>query len=112
MIRFILFIIVLGLLFTFSYTNAQELVVVHYFWHWDSSPTRLDLIMMASFLSGSILGLVFVVPGWIRLKLENRRLRRSLGLLEAERDRLHAEQLGKQPPARPSISPEEEHEEN
>jgi len=112
MIRFILFIIVLAFLFTFSYTNAKELVVIHYFWNWESAPTRLDLIIVGSFLSGSVFALIFIVPGWIRLHLEHRRVRRSVGLLEAERDRLRAEQLGKEPPARPSISLEEDHEEN
>jgi|SRR5579863_440950 len=111
MIRFLLFTLMLALLFTFSYTNADEHVVIHYFWNWESHPTRLDLIILASFLAGCVLATIFIIPGWIRSKLESRRLRRALGLLESERDRLRAERLGKQPPTHNALSLEEDQEE-
>jgi uncharacterized integral membrane protein len=96
MIRLILFIIVVLLLFTLSLTNAQDLVTIRYFWGWESQPIRIDLLILGSFLAGTLLAMIFLLPGWIGMKLAARRNRRTIEQLEAERDRLRSQQLGEE----------------
>ena len=96
MIRLILFIIVILVLFTLSLTNAQEQVTIRYFWGWTSQPIRIDLLILGSFLAGTLLTMIIILPGWIGMKLALRRNRRTIEQLEADRDRLHAQQLGEE----------------
>ncbi len=103
--------LVLFFLFTLGYTNSQERVVLHYFWGWESVPFRIDLLLLACFLSGTILAVAFTLPGWIRMRLELRNKRRTIEQLEGERDRLRAQQLEKETQARSPFAIEEDQDE-
>jgi uncharacterized integral membrane protein len=111
MIRLILFIVVVFLLYTLSFTNAQERVVIHYFWGWESNPVRIDLLILGSFLAGTLLAVIFTFPGWISMKLAIRRSRRTIEEIESERDRLRAQQFGGDTEKRPPFLSEDDPEE-
>jgi uncharacterized integral membrane protein len=108
MIRLILFILLIFFLFTLSYTNSQVTVPIHYFWGWESKPVRIDVLILVAFLSGMLLALVFLLPGWIQMRLEIRKKRRYIEQLEAERDHVRAAQLGAESRPPSGLSAEEE----
>lgn len=111
MFRLIFFMSVIFFLYTLGYTNAEEQVVIRYFWGWKSVPIRIDLLIMACFLSGTFMAIMFTLPGWIRMRLDLRHKRRTIEQLEGERDRLRAQQTVNEPQAQSPFSYKDDQEE-
>lgn len=102
MLRLILFIIVVFFLFTFSYMNQEEQISLHFIWE-GPSPVPAYLIVIGSFLTGILFAVLMTFPGWLKMKLEKRKLNKRIEVLETDLDHLRAEAL-KTTPRHPTYS--------
>jgi uncharacterized integral membrane protein len=100
MIRAILSMLFLLLLFILLFSNKDASIPIHYYPGGTEKPVALYLFALGTFLSGFILTLLFLLPGWFRLKLESRRQRREIESLSEEIGHLRM-----QPPASPTPAP-------
>jgi uncharacterized integral membrane protein len=99
MIRLIFMILVIFALFGFAYTNQNQTASLYLFWGVHSEPIPIYLIVIASFLLGTTFAALMVFPGWIKLKLERRRLAKRIEQLEVDLDHLRSEALKLSTPA-------------
>ena len=76
-----LFIIIALLSLTFACLNA-DLVAINYYIGQAKLP--LSLLLALAFCSGAILGLIFSLTTWFKLKRENSRLTQRIKLAEKE----------------------------
>ncbi|MFI5303774.1 MAG: LapA family protein [Nitrospiria bacterium] len=84
MIRSIIFLITLFFLFFLLFQNKDLVISIQYFPGGSTNPIPLYLIILGIFLFGFIFSLVMVIPGWIRLKLETRKLKKEVQSLAEE----------------------------
>lgn len=104
MVRLILLIVVVFFLFTFSYMNQEERVALHFFWAEPTSPLAVYLIVIGSFLVGILFAALMTFPGWVKMKLERRKLAKRIEALESDLDHLRSEALKVSTARYPSVS--------
>lgn len=104
MLRLILFIIVVFFLFTFSYMNQEERISLHFIWGEPFPPVPAYLIVIGSFLVGILFAVLMTFPGWLKMKLEKRKLTKRIEVLETDLDHLRAETLKVSGPRHPTYS--------
>jgi len=84
MTRLILLLIFALFLLTLGLKNSDLLVSLNYFFGVTTRPVPVAWLIGGAFAVGLVLGWLFVLPGWIRLKLELRRQRRTQDRMEEE----------------------------
>lgn len=84
MIRLILLLILCLFLLTLGLKNGDSLVSLNYFFGVTTRPVPVVWLIAGAFAAGLVLGWLFVLPGWIRLKLELRRQRKTQDQLKEE----------------------------
>ena len=84
MIRLTLLLILGLFLLTLGLKNSDLSVTLSYFLGITTRPIPIAWLIAGAFAAGLVLGWLFVLPGWIRLKLELRRQRRAQDRLEEE----------------------------
>lgn len=87
MIRLILVVILLALSITFFLQNREEEAILHYFGI-TSKPTPIYKPILSAFGSGLLIMGILLFPAWLKLRIELRRARTALRLVEEELDRL------------------------
>ncbi|TAK02601.1 MAG: LapA family protein [Candidatus Manganitrophaceae bacterium] len=103
MIRLILLIVAVFFLFTFSYMNQEEGVTLHFIWG-PTPPLAVYLIVIGSFFVGILFAALMTFPGWLKMKLERRKLAKRIEALESDLDHLRSEALKVSTPRYPSLS--------
>ena len=88
MIRLIFLLIVIILYFTFVLYNMEENIVLKYALGLSSQPLPVYLVILGSIMVGMLLAGILVIPGWIRMRVEMRRQRRTIEQMEQELSRL------------------------
>lgn len=88
MIRLLLLLLVIILYLTFVIYNLEERVVLNYVLGLSTQPLPVYLLILGSLIIGMILAAVLTVPGWIRMRMEMRRQRRTINQMEQELARL------------------------
>ncbi|HLG22677.1 MAG TPA: LapA family protein [Candidatus Manganitrophaceae bacterium] len=102
MIRLIFLTVVLFILFVLAYINQDIKVSVALLGGSQSDPIPVYFIIIGSFLVGTLLATLMMFPGWVKLKLERRRLEKRIERLEGDLDRIRSETLkGAPPPSYP-----------
>ncbi len=104
MIRLILLIVVVFFLFTFSYMNQEERVSLHFIGGGPTPPVAVYLIVIGSFFVGILFAALMTFPGWLKMKLQRRKLAKRIEALEADLDHLRSEALKVSTPRYPSLS--------
>ncbi len=104
MLRLILLIVVVFFLFTFSYMNQEERISLNFIWAGPTPPVAVYLIVAGSFLVGILFAALMTFPGWLKMKLEKRKLTKRIEVLEADLDHLRSETLKVTGPRHPSYS--------
>ncbi len=104
MIRLILLIVAVFFLFTFSYMNQEQQVSLHFIGGGPTPPMAVYLIVIGSFFVGILYAALMTFPGWLKMKLERRKLTKRIELLEADLDHLRSEALKVSGPRHPSYS--------
>jgi uncharacterized membrane protein YciS (DUF1049 family) len=84
MIRFILLLILCLFLLTLGLSNSQSFVSLNYFFGIATRPIPVAWLITGTLAAGMVLGWLFVLPGWVRLKLELRRRRKAQDRLEED----------------------------
>src|SRR3972149_4549211 len=84
MIRLILLLILAFFLLTLGLKKSDLLVSLSYFFGVTTRPVPAAWLITGAFAVGLVLGWLFVLPGWIRLRLELRRQRRTQDRMEEE----------------------------
>ena len=97
MIRLLLLLLVIILYLAFVIYNLEDRVVLHYVLGLSTRPLPVYLLTLGSLILGMILAVVFTLPGWIRMRMEMRRQRRTIAQMEQELNR-----LASMAPSRPS----------
>jgi uncharacterized integral membrane protein len=90
MIRLILLMIVIILYFTFVLYNMEEKIALKYILGLSTQPLPVYFLILGSVIIGMLLAGILVLPGWIRMRVEMRRQRRTLDQMEQELNRLAA----------------------
>ena len=88
MIRLLLLLLVIILYLTFVIYNLEERVVLNYVLGLSTQPLPIYLLILGSLIIGMILAAVLTLPGWIRMRMEMRRQRRTINQMEQELNRL------------------------
>jgi len=84
MIRVLILVVLCLFLLTLSFSNSHSLVSLNYFFGVTSRPVPVAWLISGAFAAGLLLGWLFMLPGWVRLKLELRRQKRTQDRLEEE----------------------------
>lgn len=84
MIRVLILVILCLFFLTLSLNNSHSLVSLNYFFGATTRPTPAAWLISGAFTAGLVIGWLFVLPGWVRLKLELRRRKRIQDRLEEE----------------------------
>ncbi len=87
MVRLVIFLILLGLVWTAAYENRDQEVALRYFFGISTPPIPLHLLLPGAILGGLLLAVLFLLPGWIRMALEVRRQARTIERLEEDLQR-------------------------
>ncbi|GEM_PF-3345187 len=90
MIRLIFLLIVIFLYLTFVLYNMEEKIALKYALGLSTQPLPVYLLILGSIVIGMFLASVLVLPGWIRMRVEMRRQRRTNEQMEQELTRLAA----------------------
>ncbi len=90
MIRLIFLLVVIILYFTFVLYNMEEKIALKYILGLSTQPLPVYLLILGSIMIGMFLAGVLVFPGWIRMRMEMRRQRRTIEQMEQELGRLAA----------------------
>lgn len=90
MIRLIFLLIVIILYFTFVLYNMEEKIALKYALGLSTQPLPVYLLILGSIVIGMFLASILVLPGWIRMRVEMRRQRRTNEQMEQELTRLAA----------------------
>ncbi len=93
MVRLILMILVICALFGFAYSNQSQTISLSLFWQMDTGPLPVYVVVIASFLFGTIFALMMSFPGWIRSLIAQRRQSKRIEQLEIDLDRVRSEAL-------------------
>ncbi|HEY5593862.1 MAG TPA: LapA family protein [Nitrospiria bacterium] len=88
MIRALIFMLILLVAFTVVVKNTVQVVVLQYFFGLATPPIPVYQLVAGAFITGMLLTGLLVFPEWIRMRLEIRRLRKSLQRIEEEMARL------------------------
>ena len=99
MIRALIFMLILLLGFTVVVKNTDQTVALQYFFSLSAPPIPVYQLVAGAFIFGMLLTGLMVFPEWIRMRLEIRRLRKSLQRIEDEMARLR--------PPSPAMSPKQ-----
>lgn len=91
MIRLIILTLTLFFMFLFAFINQDVKAQITFLWGGHSQPIPLYFLVIGSFLIGALLAVIMTFPGWVKLKLERRRLERRIERLEGDLDRIRAE---------------------
>jgi uncharacterized integral membrane protein len=65
------------LVVTFAWMNADELIALHYF-KWATPALPVYQVVLGAFIVGGLFVVVLLFPEWVRLRLELRRHRKAL----------------------------------
>jgi len=84
MIRLTLLLVIALFLVTLGFTNRNELVHLSYFFGVATRPMPVTWLIAGTFAAGLLLGWLFMLPSWVKLRLELRRQRRTQDRLEEE----------------------------
>lgn len=103
MVRLIFLGLVVFFLFTFSYLNQDVKVSLSYLGGVQWGPISASFVVVGSFLVGIILAVVMTFPGWVKLRLQRRKLERRIAQLEEDLDRIRSEALKGTSPAPPRL---------
>lgn len=106
MFRLIFLILIAFLLFTFSYMNQEERVSLHFIGAGPTPPLAVYLVVLGAFLIGTLFAVLMLFPGWVKLKLERRKLAKRIEQLESDLDHLHSEALKVSTTRYPALSTE------
>jgi|GEM_PF-1751427 len=106
MLRLILLIVVVFFLFTFSYMNQEDRVSLHFILGGPTPPLAVYLIVIGSFFIGILFAALMTFPGWLKMKLERRKLSKRIEMLESDLDHLRSEALKVSTPRYPSVTTE------
>jgi uncharacterized membrane protein YciS (DUF1049 family) len=88
MIRLLILLVVIVLYFTFVIYNMEEKITLKYVMGLATQPLPVYLLVLGSLLAGMVLASILVLPGWIRMRMEMRRQRRTIEQMEYELNRL------------------------
>jgi uncharacterized integral membrane protein len=105
-------ILVICALFGFSYSNQDQTISLSLFWRMDTGPIPVYVVVITSFLFGTVFALMISFPGWIRSLIEQRRQNKRIEQLEIDLDRVRSDALRAVPPPVPPITIEEIHDES
>ncbi|MFQ5454827.1 MAG: lipopolysaccharide assembly protein LapA domain-containing protein [Nitrospirota bacterium] len=84
MIRFIFLLCFFIFITSFVINNTEEMVVLNYFFGIEIRPIPLYLLVVGSFLTGILISLIMITPGWIRSKIDRRRQKRFIEEMKEE----------------------------
>jgi uncharacterized integral membrane protein len=84
MIRTILFMTALFFVFFFLVNNRDLVIAIQIYPGGSAKPIPLYLLILGTFLTGFILSVFMIFPGWLRLKLESRRQKKEIESLVEE----------------------------
>lgn len=87
MIRVLLLIVFLALIIAFTLQNMDQLVILHTFFGVTTRPIPVALTLLGAFAVGAIVAVILTLPGWITTRLELRRQRKTIRLMEEELSR-------------------------
>ncbi len=90
MIRLILLFIVIVLYFTFVLYNMEEKIVLKYTLGLSTQTLPVYLLVLGAIMIGMFLAGILVLPGWIRMRMEMRKQRKTIEQMEQELSRLAA----------------------
>jgi uncharacterized integral membrane protein len=88
MIRLLILLLVVILYFTFVLYNMEEKIALKYVLGLSTQPLPVYLLILGSLIIGMLLASIWVIPGWIRMRLEMRRQRKTIEQMEQELSRL------------------------
>lgn len=109
MVRLILMILVICALFGFAYSNQDQTIGLSLFWQVETGPLPVYVVVIASFLFGTIFALMMSFPGWLRSMINQRRQSKRIEQLEIDLDLVRSEALKTGPSPAPPASIEEIH---
>lgn len=89
MVRLILVVVLLTLSIIFFLQNRAEQAVLRYF-GMTTAPTPIYKPILSAFVLGLLIMGILLLPAWINLRMEVRRMRQALHLAEEELHRLRA----------------------
>jgi uncharacterized integral membrane protein len=95
MIRLLILLLVIILYFTFVLSNLEEKTELRFLFGLKTQPLPVYLLVLGSFTIGMLLASILVIPGWIRMRMEMRRQRKTIEQMEQELSRLAAIAPGK-----------------
>jgi uncharacterized membrane protein YciS (DUF1049 family) len=95
MIRVLILLVICLFLITLNLSNSHTLVSLNYFFGAHTRPVPVAWLVSGVFAAGLALGWLFGLPAWIKLKLELRRLNKTMGQMEAELNERQTPQAGK-----------------
>jgi uncharacterized membrane protein YciS (DUF1049 family) len=84
MIRLTLLLVLTVFLVTLGFKNSNQLVSLSYFFGFAAGPIPVTWIIAETLAVGMVLGWLFLLPSWVKLRLELRRQRRAQDRLEEE----------------------------
>ena len=84
MIRLLMLLLVIILYFTFVLYNMEEKIALKYVLGLSTQPLPVYLLVLGSLIIGMLLASILVLPGWIRMRLEMRRQRKTIEQMEQE----------------------------
>ncbi len=84
MIRLFLLLLIIILYFTFVLYNKEDLIVLKFALGLSTAPLPVYLLVLGSLIVGMFLAGLLVLPGWIRMRIELRRQRRTIEKMEEE----------------------------
>jgi len=83
MIRLTLLLIIVFFLVILGFTNSNELVRLNYFFG-SSRPIPVAWLIAGTFAAGLLFGWLFMLPGWVKMRIELRRQRKAQDRLKEE----------------------------
>ena len=89
MIRLLILLLVVILYFTFVLNNMEEMISLKYL-GLSTQPLPVYLLVLGALIIGMLLASILVLPGWIRMRMEMRRQRKTIEQMEQELSRLAA----------------------
>ncbi len=88
MIRLILIILILLAVLSFSIKNANQEVILEYYFGLSTTPFPVYQLILWTFVLSVFVTTLLLLPGWIKLRLTVRRQRKDLKQLEDELNHL------------------------
>jgi uncharacterized integral membrane protein len=88
MIRLLILLLVVILYFTFVLYNMEEKITLKYVFGLSTQPLPVYLLVLGSLTTGMLLASLLVIPGWVRMRMEMRRQRKTIEQMEQELSRL------------------------